>query len=64
MWVSATMGSDGVVLRVTDHGSWRPPGQVEDRGRGLLLLDKLMDDIDVDHETGTTVTMRKQVKGS
>jgi serine/threonine-protein kinase RsbW len=64
VWVSATMGSDGVVLRVTDHGHWRPPGQVEDRGRGLLLLDKLMDDIDVDHETGTTVTMRKQVKGS
>jgi serine/threonine-protein kinase RsbW len=64
VWVSATMGSDGVVLRVTDHGHWRPPGQVEDRGRGLLLLDKLMDDIEVDHETGTTVTMRKHVRGS
>src|SRR5204862_1111138 len=37
VWVSATMGSDGVVLRVTDHGSWRTPGEVEDRGRGLLL---------------------------
>jgi serine/threonine-protein kinase RsbW len=64
VWVSATMGSDGVVLRVTDHGSWRPPGQIEDRGRGLLLLDKLMDDIEVDHEAGTTVTMRKQVSGA
>jgi serine/threonine-protein kinase RsbW len=64
VWVSATMGSDGVVLRVTDHGSWRPPGQVEDRGRGLLLLDKLMDNIEVDHEAGTTVTMRKHVTGS
>jgi serine/threonine-protein kinase RsbW len=61
VWVSATMGSDGVVLRVTDHGSWRPPGQQEDRGRGLLLLDKLMDDVEVEHETGTTVTMRKHV---
>ena len=63
VWVSATMGSDGVVLRVTDHGSWRPPGEVEDRGRGLLLLDKLMDDIEVQHEAGTTVTMRKHVGG-
>jgi serine/threonine-protein kinase RsbW len=63
VWVSATMGSDGVLLRVTDHGSWRPPGEVEDRGRGLLLLDRLMDDLEVDHAAGTTVTMRKHVKG-
>jgi serine/threonine-protein kinase RsbW len=63
VWVSATMGSDGVVLRVTDHGRWRPPGELEDRGRGLLLLDKLMDDVAVDHEKGTTITMRKQVSG-
>jgi serine/threonine-protein kinase RsbW len=63
VWVSARMGSDGVVLRVTDHGSWRPPGEVEDRGRGLLLLDKLMDDIAVEHEAGTTVTMLKHVAG-
>jgi len=61
VWVSARMGDDGILLRVTDHGRWRPPGEVEDRGRGLLLLDKLMDDIDVDHEAGTTVTMRKHV---
>jgi serine/threonine-protein kinase RsbW len=61
VWVSATVGSNGVVLRVTDHGNWRPPGEVEDRGRGLLLLDKLMDDIEVEHEAGTTVTMRKHV---
>jgi serine/threonine-protein kinase RsbW len=64
VWVSARMGSDGVLLRVTDHGNWRPPGEVEDRGRGLLLLDKLMDDLEVDHTEGTTVTMRKHVKGS
>jgi serine/threonine-protein kinase RsbW len=61
VWVSARIGDDGVLLRVTDHGSWRPPGELEDRGRGLLLLDKLMDDIDVDHEAGTTVTMRKHM---
>jgi serine/threonine-protein kinase RsbW len=48
---------------VRDHGSWRPPGELEDRGRGLLLLDKLMDDVEVDHGEGTTVTMRKQVTG-
>jgi len=64
VWVSARMGSHGVLLRVSDHGNWRPPGEVEDRGRGLLLLDKLMDDLEVDHAEGTTVTMRKQVKGS
>jgi len=60
VWVSARMGDDGVLLRVTDHGNWRPPGELEDRGRGLLLLDRLMDDVEVDHATGTTVTMRKQ----
>jgi serine/threonine-protein kinase RsbW len=63
VWVSARMGSDGVLLRVTDHGRWRPPGELEDRGRGLLLLDKLMDALEVDHEAGTTVTMRKHVTG-
>ncbi len=64
VWVSARMGSDGVLLRVTDHGSWRPPGEVEDRGRGLLLLDKLMDAVEVDHAAGTTITMRKHVTGA
>jgi serine/threonine-protein kinase RsbW len=63
VWVSARMGADGVLVRVRDHGSWRPPGELEDRGRGLLLLDKLMDDVEVDHGEGTTVTMRKQVTG-
>ena len=63
VWVSARMGDDGVLLRVTDHGSWRQPGEVEDRGRGLLLLDKLMDGVEVDHAEGTTVTMRKHVTG-
>jgi serine/threonine-protein kinase RsbW len=57
------MGDDGVLLRVTDHGSWRQPGEVEDRGRGLLLLDKLMDGVEVEHADGTTVTMRKHVTG-
>jgi serine/threonine-protein kinase RsbW len=63
VWVSARMGDDGVLLRVTDHGHWRPPGEVEDRGRGLLLLDRLMDDVEVDHGAGTTITMRKHVTG-
>ena len=63
VWVSARMGDDGVLLRVTDHGSWRQPGEVEDRGRGLLLLDKLMDGVEVEHADGTTVTMRKHVTG-
>jgi serine/threonine-protein kinase RsbW len=63
VWVSARMGDDGVLLRVTDHGSWRQPGEVEDRGRGLLLLDKLMDGVEVEHAEGTTVTMRKHVTG-
>jgi serine/threonine-protein kinase RsbW len=62
VWVSARVGSDGVVLRVTDHGHWRPPGEVPDRGRGLLLLDKLMDDVELDHADGTTITMRKSVR--
>jgi serine/threonine-protein kinase RsbW len=63
VWVSARMGDDGVLLRVTDHGSWRRPGEIEDRGRGLLLLDKLMDGVEVEHADGTTVTMRKHVAG-
>ena len=50
--------ADGTVtVTVTDHGQWRPP-RGENRGRGLPLMNTLMDEVDVRHtDEGTSVTL-------
>jgi anti-sigma regulatory factor (Ser/Thr protein kinase) len=50
-----------VHIGVSDAGSWRP-ARGSNRGRGLILMEALMDDVDVrrgDH--GTTITLRRRV---
>jgi anti-sigma regulatory factor (Ser/Thr protein kinase) len=48
-------------LVVRDHGQWRTPRGVH-RGRGLPLMEALMDSVDVQRsETGTTVVLRRAV---
>jgi serine phosphatase RsbU (regulator of sigma subunit)/DNA-binding response OmpR family regulator/anti-sigma regulatory factor (Ser/Thr protein kinase) len=51
--------SDGsITVEVTDTGRWRAPRRPG--GRGLYLMRRLMDDVDVEHdERGTKVRMRK-----
>jgi serine phosphatase RsbU (regulator of sigma subunit)/anti-sigma regulatory factor (Ser/Thr protein kinase) len=53
---------DGAVtVEVRDFGEWRTPRGV-DRGRGLVLMQALMDEVDIDRRPdGTSVRMRRRV---
>jgi anti-sigma regulatory factor (Ser/Thr protein kinase)/anti-anti-sigma regulatory factor len=67
--LDAALRDDGYVeCRVTDHGAWRVPGIASDRGRGLMMVEHLLDDVVVSHPPqvagsprgtrGTMVTLR------
>jgi anti-sigma regulatory factor (Ser/Thr protein kinase)/anti-anti-sigma regulatory factor len=67
--LDAALRDDGYVeCRVTDHGAWRVPGITSDRGRGLMMVEHLLDDVVVSHPPqvagsprgirGTMVTLR------
>jgi anti-sigma regulatory factor (Ser/Thr protein kinase)/putative methionine-R-sulfoxide reductase with GAF domain len=58
----ATRGEEDVVVMVRDYGAWREP-RGQNRGRGLKLMETLMDEVNVRREaTGTTVELRRVVK--
>ena len=60
--VSFTDGE--VVAVVRDRGQWRESRGMH-RGRGLKIMDGLMDEVDVAAEpAGTVVTMRRQLNGA
>ena len=62
--VRATQDGAEVELVVRDTGTWRPPNE-EGRGRGLTLMRDLMDDLEIDPAPrGTTVTMRRRLRGT
>jgi serine/threonine-protein kinase RsbW len=53
-----------LVVVVEDEGEWRPPSRTDQRGRGLLLMHGLMDDVEIVPSgpgSGTRVTLRRQV---
>ncbi len=57
--VEAVRVTDGIEIRVRDFGSWRAP-RSGSQGRGLELIEELMDDVEIDRgPTGTTVRMRR-----
>jgi anti-sigma regulatory factor (Ser/Thr protein kinase) len=50
-----------ISIRVRDRGTWRTTTG-PDRGRGLELMRRLMDDVDVQQgPSGTTVQLRKRL---
>jgi anti-sigma regulatory factor (Ser/Thr protein kinase) len=54
---AACRGSD-VIVTVRDWGNWRPP-RGENRGRGMVMMEALVDSVDIDPgDDGTTVTLR------
>jgi signal transduction histidine kinase/CheY-like chemotaxis protein/anti-sigma regulatory factor (Ser/Thr protein kinase) len=54
---------DEIVLEVRDRGSWREQ-RGEDRGRGMMLMDALLDEVEVRAlPEGTTVVLRKRLAG-
>lgn len=59
--LEATRGHDSITVLVRDYGSWRSP-RGQNRGRGLKLMETLMDDVTVRREeTGTTVELRRRL---
>lgn len=60
--VSAIREDDELVIRVSDHGSWRESRQ-EGSGRGLPLMRALMHKVEVESdEKGTTVYLRMSLE--
>jgi len=60
--LEAVRGDDDVLVRVRDYGSWRQP-RGQNRGRGLKLMETLMDEVNVRREqTGTTVELRRTLR--
>jgi anti-anti-sigma factor len=68
----ADLDPDGtLLLRVHDQGSWRTPDPtLTHRGRGLMLVHHLIDEVHIDHAAptgasagavGTTVTLRHRI---
>jgi anti-sigma regulatory factor (Ser/Thr protein kinase) len=59
--VEASRTDGGVQFTVRDFGSWRPP-RSGSRGRGLSLIEKLVDQLEIDRgAAGTLVRMRRRL---
>lgn len=59
--VEARRVDGGVEVTVRDFGTWRPP-RAGSAGRGLGLIDELVDEVEIDRgPAGTSVTMRRAV---
>jgi PAS domain S-box-containing protein len=62
LWVSRDDGGL-LVASVRDFGRWRAPTGRADRGRGLPLMEALMDAVDIVRErAGTHVSMRRRIE--
>ena len=62
--LEATRLEHGVEVLVRDFGEWRAP-RSGSQGRGLELIEELMDEVEVDRgAAGTTVRMRRALRGS
>jgi anti-sigma regulatory factor (Ser/Thr protein kinase) len=60
--IEAHVADGELTVSVRDEGSWRP-ARGSHRGRGLTMMRKLMDDVQVDSdEGGTVVTMRRKLE--
>jgi serine/threonine-protein kinase RsbW len=57
-------GLDEVVVSVRDRGRWRDPVPSHERGRGLLIMRGLVDDVRVEagDSAGTTVVLRRRLR--
>jgi PAS domain S-box-containing protein len=65
--IDARMENGKVMLEVSDSGTWieRPEGGLPHRGRGLALMNALMDAVHLSHDgDGTTVRMERGVARS
>jgi serine phosphatase RsbU (regulator of sigma subunit)/anti-sigma regulatory factor (Ser/Thr protein kinase) len=59
--IEASRGDSEVLITVRDYGGWREP-RGTDRGRGLPMMEALMDSVHVDPSSeGTTVQLRRRL---
>jgi anti-sigma regulatory factor (Ser/Thr protein kinase) len=59
--VEGAVEGDLVTLRVRDYGSWRAP-RGQHRGRGLKLINALMEDVRIQRsEDGTEIFMQRHI---
>jgi anti-sigma regulatory factor (Ser/Thr protein kinase) len=57
----ATFADGTVTVTVTDRGGWRPP-RGSNRGRGLPMMEMLVDDVELERtEAGTRVVLHRQL---
>jgi FixJ family two-component response regulator/anti-sigma regulatory factor (Ser/Thr protein kinase)/putative methionine-R-sulfoxide reductase with GAF domain len=62
--LEGTYADEEIRIVVRDYGSWRPP-RGQNRGRGLKLMETLMDHVNVQRgATGTTVEMTRRIDGA
>jgi anti-sigma regulatory factor (Ser/Thr protein kinase) len=48
-------------IEVADKGAWRDPVPNDERGRGILLMENLMHEVEIDRtEQGTKVTLKRR----
>ena len=60
----ATALPDTVFVTIADSGTWKPRAEVPalHRGRGIALMEALMQDVTIDSQrTGTTVRMNARI---
>jgi serine/threonine-protein kinase RsbW len=55
-------GAEDVVVTVHDEGRWRKQTPSPERGRGLVIIRALMDDVEVDTSDGTRVVLRRRLQ--
>jgi PAS domain S-box-containing protein len=58
--VRVAVAGGEITAEVRDRGAWRDP-RGESRGRGLRIIEGLMDDVQVSSERGTVVRMRRRL---
>jgi serine/threonine-protein kinase RsbW len=60
--VVAERAADSVSIVVRDHGTWREPVASPERGRGLHIMQSVMDHVSTErHADGTVVRLRRAV---
>jgi serine/threonine-protein kinase RsbW len=61
--VRAAIVGGAVELTVHDRGRWQEPDPRSDRGRGLALIETVADEVTIAYDGGTTVTIRRALRG-
>jgi serine/threonine-protein kinase RsbW len=50
-------------VEIRDHGTWREPTPSETRGRGLLIMKRVMDEVSIEHRLDDTrVILSRRVR--